>query len=350
MFAAAPWVPSTIARMGKRSGTKSVAAVMAAFVTRRTWIQADLARAVGLSTEALRTVLRDLTESHIPLTSEREPPHVYWRISRDWYPGGILFKPELVADLLAELTHLRSSKRRDRLLATVMDQLPARGRLEPIAPIVSRSVSEQEEEYVPVVEAAAARKLPLLMKYLTASRGGKISDRHASVHVLDAGPPPRFIATCHKNGDLRWFRVDGIVRARIDEREPFRPCARSEVDAFHASSLDGHRGSGPAVERSFFVREPESSWVSSNILEGMKVETLHGGIRVTTKTSSVVRLARFVVSLGDAARPEDTELARVVAELARGALEQAEAVMRDTENRPSSGHLQATAGRPRSDV
>jgi predicted DNA-binding transcriptional regulator YafY len=324
---------------------------MAAFLERRTWTQADLARAVGFERpEALRNVLRELRESGVPLESEKDHPHVYWRVPKDWYPGGILFKAEHVPDLLRQLSHLPRSKVRDRLLAIVMEQLPARGKLATVAPLAARGVSEPEEQYLATVEDAAAKRLPLHLKYLTASRGGLPSDRHASVHVIEVGPPARFIATCHKNGDLRWFRVDGIVRARADDTQKFRDCEPSELAAFRAASLDGFKGAGPAIACSFFVREPESAWVANNLLEGMHVESLHGGIRVGVQTSALVPLARFVVKLGDAARPETPALAQVVAELARGALEQAEAALREGKNRQTSEHMPGAAARPRSDV
>jgi predicted DNA-binding transcriptional regulator YafY len=335
--------------MGQRSGTRSVAAVMAAFIERKTWTQADLSRAVGLERpEALRNVLRELVEIGVPLESERAHPHVYWRVSRDWVPGGVLFKTEHVPDLLRQLSHLARSKVRDRLLSIVMDQLPARGKLTARAPVVSRSASENEEQFVPIVEDAAARKVPMFMKYLTGSRGGKVSERHVSVHMIEIGPPARFIATCHTNGDLRWFRVEGIVRARVDDNATFRPCAPDEINAFRTASLDGYKGGGPAVACSFFVRDPESSWVTNNLLEGMSVETLHGGIRVTIETSGVLRLARFVVGLGEAAHPETTALAREVVDLARGALASAEVT--GAENRPPSVGLTDAPARPRSGV
>jgi predicted DNA-binding transcriptional regulator YafY len=310
--------------MGQRSRTASVAAVMAAFFTRRRWTQADLARTVKLSTEALRIVLRDIEDSGIPLKSEKDPPHVYWWIRRDWFPGGVLFKSELVPQLVNHLSRLPKSKVRDALLAEVLDQLPAKGKLTAKAPVVSRRASEAEEDYLGVIEDGAARKQPVLMKYVTASKGGKVGDRYASVHVVDVGPPVRFVATCHRSGDLRWFRVDGVLRARVDTNQKFRDCSAEEVEAFRTSSLDGYRDQGAAVACVFFVREPESSWVAINLLEGMHAESVHGGIRVTSETAAVVRLARFVVSLGEAARPETPVLARAVAAIARGALEQAE--------------------------
>lgn len=201
-----------------------------------------------------------------------------------------------------------------------------------------------------MVEDAASRKQPLKMRYMTTSRGGKVGERHASVHVVEVGPPVRFVATCHTNGDLRWFRVENIVRARVDENEKFRECNPKELEAFRAASLDGFKGTGAPVDCSFFVRDPESSWVANNVLEGMTVETLHGGIRISAKTSAILPLARFVVRLGEAARPETRELAQAIIELAHGALEQAEAALREGEKPGSCDGLPDSPVRPRSDA
>jgi predicted DNA-binding transcriptional regulator YafY len=187
------------------------------------------------------------------------------------------------------------------------------------------------------------------MKYATASRRS-VGERHASVHLVDVGPPARFIATCHRHGDLRWFRVDGIFHARPDERERFRDSAPGAVEAFRAASLDGFKGDGPVAEHSFVVREPEASWVANNLLEGMRVESRGEGIRVTIETSAVQRLARYVVSLGGAARPESLSLADAVVELARGALEQATAAVGSDERPAISDVGRDQPARPRSDV
>jgi predicted DNA-binding transcriptional regulator YafY len=308
---------------------------------------------VEVRPEAVRKLLAELAAAGLPLESKKEHPHVYWRRPKEWYPGGILFTKEHVPDLLRQLSHAPRSKSRDGLLEIVMGQLPARGKLTPTAPVVSRASSENEEQYGPIVEDAAAKKLALWIKYLTASRGGKVGDRHVSVHAIEVGPPARFIATCHRNGDLRWFRVDGILRARADGQEPFRACAPAAIDDFRRASLDGYRGLGAALSCSFFVREPEASWVANNLLEGMTAETLAGGVRVTVDTSAVLRLARFVAGLGAAARPETPTLAEAVAELARGALEQAESSLRDERLRADSvGPEDGPTGpaRPSSDV
>jgi len=64
----------------------------------------------------------------------------------------------------------------------------------------------------------------------------------------------RFVATCHRLGDLRWLRVDGTAHASLDDREPF--CARA-YDGFaglHAAGLDGYKGESAPAGWSFFCR------------------------------------------------------------------------------------------------
>ena len=96
--------------------------------------------------------------------------------------------------------------------------------------------------------------------------------------------------------------------------------------------MDGFKGAGSPLLCTFFVREPESKWVTNNLLDGMRAETVHGGVRITTEDErlSVLPSCAFslVRDLGEAARPETAGLARAVAEIARGALEQAEAALR----------------------
>lgn len=336
--------------MGQRTATATVAAVMTKFMERPVWTQAALGRAVGLErAETIRNVLRELQDAGIPLTREEERPHVYWKIAKNWYPGGVLFKQDLVPELLRQLSHLPRSKARDRLLDTVMEQLPARGKLTPKAPVTARQITEQEEEFLPHVEEAAAKRIPLFLRYATASKGGAAGDRHVSVHLIDVGPPARFIATCHKAQAFRTFRVERIVRARVDAAQKFRECSAEDLAAYQASSLDWFRATGPVVACSFFVREPESLWVAENLLQGLRVESVHGGIRVSAETSAIVQLARFVVRLGDAARPETPVLARAVVELARGALARAEAALSEgPEILPSSVPMDGTPARPTS--
>jgi hypothetical protein len=70
----------------------------------------------------------------------------------------------------------------------------------------------------------------------------------------------------------------------------------------------------------FFVREPEARWVTKSLLPPMKAETAEGGVVVTVTTAGAMRVARFVVGLGAAARADTARLRGLVEELARGAL------------------------------
>ena len=53
---------------------------------------------------------------------------------------------------------------------------------------------------------------------------------------------------------------------------------------------------------------------------GMRAQQAPGGIRIDVETAALRRLARFVVGLGDAARPLTEALEAEVNALARGAL------------------------------
>jgi predicted DNA-binding transcriptional regulator YafY len=186
-------------------------------------------------------------------------------------------------------------------------------------PISAPEVSPEEERQLSVIEDAAQKGLALRFRYYTASRGAE-GQRYASVHRVFPGPPARFVATCHRAHKLKWFRVDNVNVAALDQHERFHVAKDDAIDAFIAESLDGFHEGGPAQEVAFFVREPEARWVARNLMSGMKSDDQEGGIRVTVKISSVGRVARYVVSLGDAVSCETPILADAVVAIARGAL------------------------------
>ena len=160
--------------------------------------------------------------------------------------------------------------------------------------------------------------MTLAFRYFTVSRRDE-DWRRASVHRVELGPPARFIATCHRNNTLKWFRVDNVLDARPDPNEPYREVPAETLEKFEAESLDGFHEDRPAVTCSFVVRNPEGAWVRRNLLKGMKAETIPEGVRVSVHTTAVQRVARLVVSLGDTARCENPELRDAVILLAKGA-------------------------------
>lgn len=309
--------------MGQRSPAETIIAILQAFLRNRTWKQNELAEEIGIKRHALKQHLDALSAKGMPLHREEEHPHVYWSVPRDWFPGGVLYPGDVVRTLLRVLSRLPKTKDRDRLLAIAAEclaepkELPRR--FEQI--IAAKRVSVSEENYLATIEESAEASTALYCRYI--SGGGKDSWRHLSVQKIFPGAPARFIAWCHRDERLKWFRADNVVHAELDAKQPFKTAKAAEIERVEAESVDGYFEQGPARAISFLVRDPEARWVAKNLLEGMTHEVLARGIRVRARTAAISSVARFVVGLGGAATPEDPTLAAAVEELARGALEAA---------------------------
>ncbi len=303
--------------MGQRSNTETIIAILKAFLDQRTWKQADLARHVGVAPATIHKRLIELSDSGVPLHSEKEHPHVFWSVPKSWYPGGVLLTGEQMAQVLRQLSHLPKSKARNQLVESLLKYLP---RPSATAAVVPAETTEREEQYLPVIEDSANQKVALQFRYFTVNRGSE-GTRHASVHRVVLGPPARFVATCHRSGDLKWFRVESVSDAKLDARETFREADPKEVDAHLRASLDGFHEGGPPVKHVFFVADPDARWVARNLMEGMQFEEAPGGIRVTIETSALKRLGRYVVGLGASAKALTPALEAEVLALAKGAIE-----------------------------
>ncbi len=310
--------------VGQRSGTETVVAILQAFLRQRTWPQAELAREVGVGVGTVRRRLHELEAQGFPLSREDDPPHVFWSVPKDWFPGGVVFASADTLELLRHLGRLPRAEARDRLIRRILDAAP---RQEPLAreerrAIIPPSAPEGEQHYLSLAEDAAVRRIPLECKYFTVSRG-TLEWRRLSVQRVLVGPPARLLAVCHRDGSLKWFRADNVQTARLDPAEPYRPAGPAQIEAVLAESMDGfHQGSAPA-RCAFIVMDPESRWVSKNLLPSMTAEPIPGGLRVVSTTAGVLRLARYVVGLGGVTRIETPELRAAVRELARGALDAA---------------------------
>ena len=307
--------------MGQRSGTESALAIVEAFLRERSWRQADLARHVGIRVPALRKRLAELCALGLPLSSEEDHPHVWWSVPNGWFPGSVVFGAKEIPDLVRQLSRMPRTAARERLLRRVLEAAPrpAVASHEPAA-LVTPASSEEEEAYLAIAEDSAMRRQALHLRYFTASRG-EVEWRHGSVQRVVVGPPPRLIVVCHRTGTLKWFRIGNVLAARLDASVDYRAAEDAEIQHFLSQSLDGLHEPGGAYACAFVVREPEARWVARNLPGPMTVESIKAGIRVSTTTAGALRLARFVVGLGAAARAETPELARLVEELARGALE-----------------------------
>jgi predicted DNA-binding transcriptional regulator YafY len=310
-----------MAAMGTRSQTDTVVAILQALIKDRSCTQADLARRAGLkSPQVVRKHLDELVANGFPIERDGEPPQVYWSVPNGWFPGAVIFERESVTLLLRQLSRLARSKARDGLIRQILAAAPRPAPAPAEAPtVLTPQRTEREEVHLERVEDAAMLKRTLTLKYLTTGHD-KARWRPVSVQSVVPGPPARFIALCHESQVLKWYRLDNVQGAHFDDPEPYRAADPAQVEAMLKESVDGFHQGG-AVHCSFFVREPESRWVAHNLPVWMSSEPAPGGTRFMATTAGVLRLARFVVGLGAAARAETPELADQVKELARGALE-----------------------------
>jgi predicted DNA-binding transcriptional regulator YafY len=303
--------------MGQRSAAETIIAILDAFTRQGTWRQQDLASDVGVSVPALRKRLDELSSHGVPLERQEDHPDVFWSVPQGWFPSGAVISFSDLPDLVRLLYRLPRSRERERLLSIVMRVNP---QLEASrAPMITESGIDSDLRCLPAIEDAAAKSRVLRIRYFTASRG-ELAWREVSIVRIVIGPPARFVAVCHRTDTLKWFRLSNIVEAGNDQTGLFRHREEAAVLRFVQESSDGFRERADSLDCVFSVRQPESRWLSRNLLPGMTFDETPDGIRVTTKTSGVLRVARFVVGLGSAATVETPELRRLVDELARGAL------------------------------
>ena len=302
--------------MPKKSAGATITQILLAFNRENTWTQAALAETCGIEVRALKTRLNELAEAGVPLERQEEAPHVYWSVPRRWRAGHVLLSSEDLLLFSRLCRRLPRSQLRARALAVVADGLHGR-------PSVSESeefaLDPPEDAHLVVVEDALERKQALRIEYFSAARGAR-EWRIVSVHHIAKGAPSRFLATCHRDGALKWFRVDRIFRAHVPDDEPVRTALLEDVERVVVTSIDGFQGDGSTTAVSLFVREPESRWVARNRPKPLTLEDLPNGIRLRGDVGSVKQLARWVVSLGSAARAETPELVEAVRALAEGAL------------------------------
>jgi predicted DNA-binding transcriptional regulator YafY len=160
------------------------------------------------------------------------------------------------------LSRLPRSAARDRLIGKILEAAPRPSTAIPdVSSVLAPESTENEQNYLPLVEDAANRRICLEFKYFTTSRGD-LRWRRASVQRVLIGPPARFVAVCHLDGSLKWFRLDNVHNACLDRSQPFRSAEAGEVEAMLNESVDGYHKGGP-VQCSFSVREPDSRWSST---------------------------------------------------------------------------------------
>lgn len=327
--------------MGRRSGTETIVAILACFVRRRSWSQAELAREVGVSVRSLRARLDELSARGVRVSRYAESQRdVRWDVPPGWLPDARGLSDAEAAQCMRLLGRLPASTARDTLLA----RLAGRAALQ-----LARE-ADPGDGVLEALEDAARARAPVRILYDAAS--SELAFRTVSVHRIVYDSPPRFVATSHERDRLAWFRVERVRRVDPASGERYVEVSPQLIDAYLRESADGfHRGR--AVRCSFVVRDPEARWVVENLpVDGASLrrvawsgagdadgnggrsrrtgERIQGeegerrgvadGVEVVVDTAGLEVLARFVVGLGEAARATSEELAARVKALAEGAL------------------------------
>lgn len=318
--------------MGRRSATETIVAILACFVRRRSWPQAELAREVGVSVRSLRARLDELSAHGVRVSRYAESQRdVRWDVPSGWLPDARGLSDAEAAQCMRLLGRLPASKARDAMLA----------RLAGRAALQRAREADPSDGVLEALEDAARDRVPVRILYDAAS--SELAFRTVSVHRVVYDSPPRFVATSHERDRLAWFRVERVRRVDPASAERYVELEPAVVDAYLRESADGfHRGR--ALRCSFVVRDPEARWVVENLpVEGAKLRRVdwrapasdgarthaerpgRDAVEIVVDTAGLEVLARFVVGLGEAARATSEELAASVKALAVGALGEGEA-------------------------
>lgn len=304
--------------MGRKSGTESIAAILLAFLQQRTWKQVDLARHVGVERKTLKRILDDIHNAGLKLEQEFDAPHVYWSVSKTWFAGGVAFRADELSELVRVLQLAPQSSSRDRILGMIATTATGMRGTPTANAILTRSLSPGEDKVLAQLQRAAEERTAVGVKYFTLSRGD-LSNRFVSVHrlLVDVG---RFIATCHRDGRLKWFRVDGVQGVYDAPNESYRTEDDAVVARLIDESVDGYHSGTPAARCVFDVHQRDARWVKALLPMPFETEEKGDFTRFIAVTSGLLPLARFVVGLGASARVQTPELECLVKQLAQGAL------------------------------
>ena len=309
--------------MSQRSPLQLALDLLRVLLVQRTVRQADLAREVGVRSETIRKHLTSLQTSGVPLERQEEGRDVWWSIPKSWVPGGIFISHEDALEVTRLLSRTSRTRARDALLKRLASAVLDAPRTERLAFIKPRQF---EDRYTPLTYRSLTERCALKVRYFTMSRG-EVSERHISVAA--EVPPQRLVARCHRSDTLKWFRVDNILDADLDPTEPYRETAQEHIDAFIRASVDGFHANEALTAHSFLVRSPESRWVEKNLPHSratLEYPIEHPGhLRIVVTSAAVAPIARYVLSLGAAARAESEPLRALVHTLALEALGQSTA-------------------------
>lgn len=303
--------------MGKGRRYRVATRAVLAFGASPAWGEAELAQQLGVSVRSTRRVLERLRAQGMPLLLRGCSQRRRWFVPSAWGETLGATGGEETAALLEALWELPPTPRRDGLLTRLLD-----GGVEspsyhlPSAWLSSMDGSNRELQQF--LLEAAMREYPVRVRCFS-GRGPVFADRPLSIQRVLVGEKTAFLALCHQSGVLGWYASEDVVSAVKLRDELYRRASRKEV----ATLLE----QGPPLKLharlAFRVRYPEARWVQRAVLPGMQIDEVNSddqSLRVIAAQCGAVAVARFVASLGGAARAEGAALAGLVTGIAAATL------------------------------
>jgi len=178
------------------------------------------------------------------------------------------------AELAAAIARLESlfPAGMGRLLRDALEKLPR------------RAVRAHRQEMLTLLHRALAERRQVRIRYVTASRGGKVKERVVEpYHIMPYGRSWHLIAYDHLRQEVLQFKIDRVQEAELLETTYTIP-ADFDIDTYLGDAWGLMRGAAREPERVVLLFEPEAGrWVAEEIWHKSQISEMLPDGRVLVK-------------------------------------------------------------------
>lgn len=308
--------------MGRRAAHETVIQLVGALLRQRRWIQSDLARELEVEVRTRRKYLEELRRVDPRLERRVEGNVAVWQVPRGWAPLAIPLEPREVGRWLRALA-LTLGPGREALLEKLQQLLPAEQRYAALREVVLvPSLDAREEHAFGVLLEAAQARQPVRMRYHSVARG-ELHERVVSPHRLAVDGALRLLATCHRDGALKWFRLSAMEEPVVHPRERYREADAGALERKLRTSVDGFSAGEPEwIE--FAVRRARWAAVARALPQRVREEELRfeeEWVHARLETAGVKLWARHLLGLGEGVRVPEGALREAMKAMLREAID-----------------------------
>lgn len=221
------------------------------------------------------------------------------------------------AELAAAIARLESlfPAEMSRLVRDALERLPR------------RAVRAHRQEMLALLHRALAERRQVRIHYVTASRGGEVSERVVQpYHIIPYGRSWQLIAYDHRRDAVLQFKIDRVQEAELLE-ETYSIPADFDLDAYLGDTWGVMRGAAGEPERVVLLFEPEAGrWVvEEEWHKSQQAEVLPDGrVRMTFYVGITPEMVNWLLYYGSRVQVLEPQWLRErVAEEHRRAAEQA---------------------------